>query len=78
MFSRFSSIWGPLTFGVVNTITGSSRTAVLSLVILFVVGFVLAAVNVEKARASKERWEFAGDEVEAAGRDTRPLLTMRP
>ena len=68
VFSRFSSIWGPLTFGVVNTITGSSRTAVLSLVILFVVGFVLlAAVNVEKARASKERWEFAGDEVEAAG-----------
>jgi UMF1 family MFS transporter len=67
VFSRFSSIWGPLTFGVVNAITGSSRRAVLSLVILFVVGFVLlAAVNVEKARSSKERWEFAGDEVEAA------------
>ena len=67
VFSRFSSIWGPLTFGVVNTITGSSRTAVLSLVVLFVIGFVLLAlVNVEKARASKERWAFVGDEVETA------------
>ncbi len=66
VFSRFSSIWGPLTFGVVNAITGSSRTAVLSLVVLFVIGFVLLAlVNVEKARASKERWAFVGDEVEA-------------
>ena len=62
VFSRFSSIWGPLTFGVVNTITGSSRTAVLSLVVLFVIGFVLLAlVNVEKARASKERWAFVGE-----------------
>ena len=43
VFSRFSSIWGPLTFGVVNTITGSSRRAVLSLVFLFVIGFVLLA-----------------------------------
>ncbi len=67
VFSRFSSIWGPLTFGVVNTITGSSRTAVLSLVVLFVIGFVLLSlVNVEKARASKERWAFVGDEVETA------------
>lgn len=61
VFSRFSSIWGPLIFAVVINITGSSRQAVLSLIGLFALGFVLLAfVDVERAREAKHHWHFEG------------------
>ena len=61
VFSKFAAIWGPLLFGVVNQVTGSSRNAILSLIVLFALGFVLLAfVDIDKARAAKERWSFAG------------------
>jgi UMF1 family MFS transporter len=61
VFSKFAAIWGPLLFAAVNQMTGSSRAAILSLIVLFFLGFILLSrVDVEKARAAKERWHFSG------------------
>jgi len=61
VFAKFSAIWGPLIFGVVNNVTGSSRNAVLSLIGLFALGFaLLTMVNIDEARRAKEHWHFAG------------------
>jgi UMF1 family MFS transporter len=46
---KFSAILGPLFFGVVSTLTGSQRTAVLSILIFFIVGFILLnKVNIKE------------------------------
>ena len=59
VFSKFSAIWGPLIFAVVSNATGSGRPAILSVVAFFVVGFViLTRVNIDEARASRDRWVF--------------------
>lgn len=61
VFSKFASIWGPLLFGLVNTITGSSRNAILSLIFFFVAGFILLSrVDITRARQAKEQWRFVG------------------
>jgi len=58
VFSKFSAIWGPLVFSIVSHRTGSGRPAILSIVAFFVVGgFLLARVNVDRARADRARWE---------------------
>lgn len=47
---RFTSIFGPLIFGLANQLTGSLRVGIFSLVILFVVGLaILISVNVPRA-----------------------------
>ena len=57
VFSKFSSIWGPVTFGFIEKITGSARLAIISLMIFFIVGLILLAlVNQEKAKAEKLRY----------------------
>jgi UMF1 family MFS transporter len=57
VFTKFSAIWGPIIFATFRQITGSSRPAVLSLVVFFAVGGILLSfVNVEKARASRAQW----------------------
>ena len=54
VFSKFSSIWGPVTFGLIRQITGSARLAIISLMIFFIVGLILLGfVDEEKARADK-------------------------
>ena len=54
VFSKFSSIWGPVTFGVIKQVTGSARLAIISLMIFFITGLILLAfVNEEKAKADK-------------------------
>ncbi len=54
VFSKFSAIWGPATFGVIKQITGSARLAIISLMVFFIVGLILLAfVNEEKAKAEK-------------------------
>lgn len=64
VFSKFSAIWGPLLFGLVSSITGSGRPAILSIVAFFIIGFVLLGlVDVDKARASRSDWHFEGAEV---------------
>ena len=54
VFSKFSSIWGPVTFGLIKQITGSARLAIISLMVFFITGLILLAfVNDEKAKADK-------------------------
>ena len=54
VFSKFSSIWGPVTFGVIEQVTGSARLAIISLMIFFIVGLILLGfVDEEKAKANK-------------------------
>ncbi|MDE0637911.1 MAG: MFS transporter [Candidatus Poribacteria bacterium] len=54
VFSKFSAIWGPLTFGLIRQITGTARLAIISLMVFFIVGLILLAfVNEEKAKAEK-------------------------
>jgi UMF1 family MFS transporter len=51
VMSKFSSIIGPVLFAAAVAITGSSRPAVLSLVLFFVVGIViLRTVDVDEGR----------------------------
>ncbi|MBI5183200.1 MAG: MFS transporter [Nitrospinae bacterium] len=46
--SKFSGIIGPMLFGIVGQITGSSRLGIISLVIFFIVGgVILTSVNEE-------------------------------
>ena len=60
VFSKFAAIWGPLVFALVSNATGSGRPAILSVIGFFAVGFILLSrVDVEEARASRERWVFA-------------------
>ncbi|MFM8322403.1 MAG: MFS transporter [Chloroflexota bacterium] len=51
IMEKFSSIIGPVLFAVAGVMLGSSRPAVLSLVIFFIVGgYLLAKVNVEEGK----------------------------
>jgi UMF1 family MFS transporter len=51
VMEKFSSIIGPLLFGLAGTLFGSSRPAVLSLILLFIIGgYLLTRVNVEEGR----------------------------
>ena len=51
VFSKFSSIWGPAVFAVINHVTGSARGAIVSLSVFFIVGMtLLVIVNVDEAR----------------------------
>ncbi|NHZ70618.1 MAG: MFS transporter, partial [Proteobacteria bacterium] len=64
VFSKLSGI-GPLVFGAVSAATGSGRAAILSVALFFVAGLILLArVDVEKARASREHWQFEGPDAE--------------
>ena len=59
VFAKFSAIWGPLIFGLVSGSGESSRTAILSVIVFFVLGLaVFSKVDVEAARLSKTNWSF--------------------
>jgi UMF1 family MFS transporter len=65
VFSKLSGI-GPLVFGAISAVTGSGRTAILSVAAFFIVGLVLLArVDIEEARASRDRWSFEGAHIDA-------------
>lgn len=54
VFTKFSSIWGPFAFGAIKQAVGSSRLAIASLIIFFLVGLVLLYfVDERKAREAK-------------------------
>lgn len=58
VFTKFSAIWGPIIFATFRQVTGSSRPAVLSLVVFFVVGLgLLSLVNIDKARSDRDLWD---------------------
>lgn len=64
VFSKFSAIWGPFLFAFIGSLTGSSRYAILSLILFFALGaFLLGRVDIEEARASRRRWSFEGEQV---------------
>ena len=49
--NKFSAIWGPLVFAIIRHWTGSSRNSILSLIVFFILGFLLlSCVNEKKAR----------------------------
>ena len=51
VMEKFSAIIGPLMFAAAGVIFGSSRPAVLSLILLFALGgFLLTRVNVEQGK----------------------------
>jgi UMF1 family MFS transporter len=51
VLEKFAGILGPATFGLVATLTGSSRNAILSVIVFFVVGaLLLTRVRVEEGR----------------------------
>jgi UMF1 family MFS transporter len=59
VFSRFSAIWGPLLFALIATTTGSARNAIVSVAGFFIIGGVLLAfVDVDAARSTRETWRF--------------------
>ena len=62
---RFSAVLGPGIFALTATMTGSTRTAILSVLVFFIVGgFLLARVDVESGRAVARR---LSEEASAAG-----------
>ena len=57
VFSRFSAVFGPLIFAGVDIVTGSARLSILFLTAFFLIGgALLAAVDVDQARASRTEW----------------------
>ena len=59
VFSKFAAIWGPWLFVVVKQVTGSSRSAILSLIVLFFAGLVLLLfLDENKAREAKTAGAF--------------------
>ena len=67
VFSKLSGI-GPLIFGVVSWATGDSRIAILSVAGFFLIGMVLlAVVDVDEGRTSRDRWRFEQAEVIVEG-----------
>jgi len=52
---KFSAIIGPLLFALAGSLFGSSRPAVLSLIVLFAVGgFLLRRVNVQAGQSAAQ------------------------
>lgn len=53
---KFASIFGPLIYGLIVTLTGSLRFGILSLIIFFIIGLsLLLTVNEEQGIAEKEK-----------------------
>jgi UMF1 family MFS transporter len=51
VFEKFASVFGPLVFAATIAVTGSSRNAILSVILFFAVGaWLLSKVDVEKGR----------------------------
>jgi MFS transporter, UMF1 family len=51
VFEKFASIFGPLLFAVTIAVSGSSRSAILSVIVFFIIGAALLwRVNVEEGR----------------------------
>jgi UMF1 family MFS transporter len=55
VFEKFGGILGPLAFAVASQVSGSSREAILSVIVFFVVGAWLLSMVDEKAGAATAR-----------------------
>ena len=66
VFEKFASIFGPLLFAITIAVSGSSRAAILSVIVFFIVGaFVLSKVKVDEGQK-------AARDAEAETRVARP------
>lgn len=65
VFEKFASIGGPLLFALTIAVTGSSRNAILSVILFFAVGaLLLSLVNVDEGRRAAEEAERGVQAVE--------------
>ncbi len=49
--NKFSAVWGPFIFALIRHLTGSSRNAILSVIVFFILGILLLSLlNEQKAR----------------------------
>lgn len=54
VFSKFSAIWGPLMFGLIDTMTGSARNSIVTLIVFFIAGLaLLSRLDIDKARSAR-------------------------
>ncbi|HEX6069490.1 MAG TPA: MFS transporter [Longimicrobiaceae bacterium] len=68
VFEKFAGIFGPLFFAVSLWLTGSSRNAILSVIVFFVIGAILLAlVDEDEGRRVARAAEAGVREVEPAG-----------
>ncbi|HUS20119.1 MAG TPA: MFS transporter [Terriglobales bacterium] len=59
VFSKFSAIWGPWVFALITHFAQSARTAIVSLVVFFVIGVILLSlVDEQQARSAKLEGAF--------------------
>ncbi len=70
VFEKFASIFGPLLFALTIALTGSSRSAILSIVLFFAVGAVLLA-RVDVAQGQRVA-RLADEEVRLVVRESKP------
>jgi UMF1 family MFS transporter len=54
MMSKFAAVLGPFLMGITALVTGNSRLAILSIVVLFIAGAILLSVAARAARATPE------------------------
>jgi UMF1 family MFS transporter len=60
VFDRFGGVIGSLIFGFALTLTGSSRPAIVMLIVFFALGaFLLSKVDVERGRRQAREAEAA-------------------
>ena len=59
MVSKFSAIWGPWVFALITHFAQSARTAIVSLIVFFVLGVImLSLVDEQQARRAKLEGAF--------------------
>ncbi|MDD3620199.1 MAG: MFS transporter, partial [Desulfobulbaceae bacterium] len=58
--NKFSAVWGPFIFALIRHLSGSSRNAILSVIVFFILGILLLALVNEK-QARRERNELILD-----------------
>lgn len=59
--NKFSAVWGPFIFALIRHWTGSSRNAILSIILFFILGFImLGFVNEAKARTDRLNFDLEG------------------
>lgn len=59
MMGKFAAVLGPLLMGTTALVTGNSRTAIVSLVILFIGGAIMLLVGMRYARPAVQAPDFA-------------------
>jgi MFS transporter, UMF1 family len=52
MMSKFAAVLGPFLMGITALVTGNSRLAILSIVVLFIAGAILLSIAARAARAT--------------------------